>query len=198
MENNPTIEEHLNRRINTPSDINEHLLTLKQYGKECETIVEMGVRTIVSTWAFMAANPKKLISIDFHSPNRFGANLDEVYRLAQENHIDFEFRLENSLDSVIEDCDLLFIDTWHDYLQLKQELVRHHSKVRKYIIFHDTFTFGFDNETFYGNEVTNKFASNLPKGLVPAIQEFCSLNSEWYIHERFANNNGLTILKRIK
>jgi hypothetical protein len=30
-----------------PSDINEHLVTLKKYTEECETIVEMGVRSII-------------------------------------------------------------------------------------------------------------------------------------------------------
>ena len=48
----------------THSDINEHLITLKKYTEECDTVVEMGVRSIVSTWAFLAGNPKKLISLD--------------------------------------------------------------------------------------------------------------------------------------
>jgi len=47
------------------SDINEHLITLKKYTEECDTVVEMGVRSIVSTWAFLAGNPKKLISLDY-------------------------------------------------------------------------------------------------------------------------------------
>jgi hypothetical protein len=42
-----------------PSDINEHLITLKEYSEECDTITEMGVRWIVSTWALLSGNPKK-------------------------------------------------------------------------------------------------------------------------------------------
>ena len=34
-------------------------------------------------------------------------------------------------------------------------------------------------------------------GLWPAIEEFMKDNSHWVIAERFYNNNGLTILKRI-
>ena len=34
------------------------------------------------------------------------------------------------------------------------------------------------------------------KGLWPAIEEFLEANSNWELHERFTNNNGLTILKR--
>jgi hypothetical protein len=35
-------------------------------------------------------------------------------------------------------------------------------------------------------------------GLWPAIEEFLLLNKDWVLHERFTNNNGLTILKKIK
>ena len=34
------------------------------------------------------------------------------------------------------------------------------------------------------------------KGLWPAIEEFLQKNTEWYIKERYTNNNGLTILAR--
>ena len=62
----------------THSDINEHLITLKKYTEECDTVVEMGVRSIVSTWAFLAGNPKKLISLDLHNPAKFGGNGNSV------------------------------------------------------------------------------------------------------------------------
>jgi len=35
------------------------------------------------------------------------------------------------------------------------------------------------------------------KGLWPAVQEFLDSNNDWILHERFTNNNGLTILKRV-
>ena len=35
------------------------------------------------------------------------------------------------------------------------------------------------------------------KGLWPAIEEFLLESKEWIQHERFYNNNGLTILKRV-
>ena len=34
------------------------------------------------------------------------------------------------------------------------------------------------------------------KGLWPAVLEFLHNNQEWYLKERFINNNGLTILAR--
>ncbi len=191
-----TLEEYFEEKKNTPSDINEHLETFRRYANECDTIVEMGVRAIVSTWAFLMGGPKKMISIDLTHPENFGGNIDEVYRVAQENNIDYEFKLSSTLSIDIEECDLLFIDTWHDFLQLKQELHRHHKKVKKYILFHDTEYFGFKNETIYEEYHKEREETNLPKGLVPAINEFCIHNPEWFIHEKFSNNNGITVLKK--
>lgn len=191
-----TLDNYFDKKKNISSDINEHLETFKRYSEECEIIIEMGVRGIVSTWAFMMGKPKKLIGIDISHPSEFGGNIEEVYRLAKEHNINYDFRLQNTLTCVIEECDLLFIDTWHDYLQLKKELHRHHDKVKKYIILHDTVSFGFKNENPYEN-YNEEQEYNLPKGLNPAIHEFCNSNSNWYIHERFAHNNGITILKRL-
>jgi hypothetical protein len=181
----------------TRSDINEHLNTLKKYTEECDTIVEMGVRRIVSTWAFLAGNPKKLTSLDLHHPDKFGGNIQEVYDVVKSTDIDFSFVEYDSLTYNLEPCDLLFIDTWHDYLQLKKELTRHHTKVKKYIIFHDTVSFGFNNESEYDDYNNTRPETNLPKGLYPAIEEFLYHHRNWIIWEKKPNNNGLTILKRI-
>lgn len=182
---------------NNRSDINEHFDTLRRYASECDTIVEMGVRQIISTWAFLMGKPKKIISIDFNHPSIFGGNLDEVYEITNETSIDYQFLLANTLECEIEECDLLFIDTWHDYQQLKSELYRHSEKTKKYIILHDTLSFGFTNETLYETYGDQRPETNLPKGLNVAIDEFLLTNKNWYIHERFAHNNGLTILKRL-
>jgi hypothetical protein len=192
-----TLIDYFEEKKNTPSDINEHLETFKKYGEECDTVIEMGIRGIFSTWGFMMGKPKKLIGIDITHPQFFGSDIDEIFRLAKENNIEYEFRLQNTLTCDIEECDLLFIDTWHDYLQLKKELFRHHSKVKKYIIFHDTVSYGFTNESNYENYGEEREETNLPKGLNHAINEFCFHNPNWCIHEIFTNNNGVTILKKI-
>jgi hypothetical protein len=170
---------------NRKSDINEHLPTLKKYTEQCETIVEMGVRYIVSTYAFMMGMPKKITSIDIKHPKEYGGKIDDVVTLAKENNIDFEFILGDTRIIEIEETDLLFIDTWHIYDQLKIELENHSNKVRKYIILHDTTLFEFNGEGFGY------------LGLWPAIEEFLKNNNKWIICERYVNNNGLTILKRI-
>ena len=68
---------------------------------------------------------------------------------------------------------------------------------------HDTTVDEFNGETIRCGWDANKqsIESGFPveeinKGLWPAIAEFVENNPEWYIKERFTNNNGLTILAR--
>ena len=187
---------------NTPSDINEHLSTLKIYANECDTVVEMGVRWVVSTFAFIAAKPKKLISLDLYHPREhkpdwvgeMGARaLEEAFTYAKEQNIDFSFVKGNSLEYDCPECDLLFIDRWHAFRQLKAELNLHHSKVKKYIALHDTTLFESQDETVWGPSGEGREV-----GLWNAVTDFLSYHPEWVIHERYTNNNGLTILKRVK
>ena len=48
------LEEKVNELFRTQSDINEHIPTILKYGQECNHITEMGVRGILSTWAWLA------------------------------------------------------------------------------------------------------------------------------------------------
>ena len=189
-----TINEKFNTLCNTPSDINEHLPILKKYATGCDIVVELGVRWVVSTYAFLAATPNKLISVDITHPAEWGgaSALGEVELFANELNVDFSFIQASSLDVTLQNHDLLFIDTWHCYRQLLSELNMHHSNVNKYIILHDTTLFEFVDETAYGESGTGNEI-----GLWPAVEKFILENPEWSIKERNINNNGLTILEKI-
>jgi hypothetical protein len=130
-----TITEQFQLRVNSPSDINQHLETIKNYASECEHITEMGVRSVVSTWAFLASKPKRLVSMDIVQCPVQGAAI-----AAKNEGIDFEFIIADTSNPQldIEPTDLLFIDTCHVYDQLKKEFQLHSNKVKKYIILHDT------------------------------------------------------------
>lgn len=176
-----TLLELYEQRCSEKSDINEHLPTLKRYAEECDHVTEMGVRTIVSTYALLMGKPKKMVSYDI----RF-ADTDFIKELVKDD-TEFVFEIANTLNLEMEETDLLFIDTLHNYNQLKRELELHGNKSRKYIIFHDTTTFEWGGESYEGKPEV---------GLWPAIDEFLKENQHWEIHERFTNNNGLTVLKR--
>jgi len=191
------LEEIVNRIYQTPSDINEHIPTLVEYASECEHITEMGVRAITSTWAFLGAAPKKLISYDIENPAKWGADIQYVYNVAEHYGLNYEFRKENVLKIDIEETDLLFLDTWHAYNQLKAELEKHSPKARKYIIMHDTTSYEFRDEPLTSE---NAWEGDLDfgRGLWAAVTEFLDSTDEWVLHKRYTNNNGLTILKRVK
>ena len=188
------IETYYNNLVNTPSDINEHLPILKKYAVGCDTVVELGVRWVVSTFAFLAAKPNKLISVDIKHPSEWGGqeSFNQAILFAKELNIDFEFIQQSSLNVILPKHDLLFIDTWHCYRQLLNELNRHHKSVNKYIILHDTTLFEYIDETAYGEPGTGKEI-----GLWPAIEKFLNENKQWGIKERNTNNNGLTVLEKI-
>jgi hypothetical protein len=191
------LEEIVNTIWRTPSDINEHIPALIEYASECEHITEMGVRAITSTWAFLGAAPKKLISYDIEDPSKWGADITMVENVAKQYGLDYEFRKQNVLKIDIEETDLLFLDTWHAYNQLKAELELHSSKAKKYIIMHDTTSYEFRDEPLTSE---NAWEGELDfgRGLWAAIQEFLDSTDEWVLHKRYTNNNGLTILKRVK
>jgi hypothetical protein len=179
------IEETYIRLCNTPSDINEHLPTLRRYAEECEHITEMGVRWVISTWALLSGKPKRLVSYDIVHPSRWGVSIDAVSSMARENGTDFSFYEKSVLEVEIEPTDMLFIDTVHNYEQLKAELHLHSHKVKKYIVLHDTVLFGVRDETTDG------------LGLLPAMHEFLLSNTNWIIKEQYMNNNGLTVLEKV-
>ena len=189
------LEKHFQTLVNTPSDINEHLPVLRKYAEECNHVTEMGVRWVVSTYAFLAAQPKRLVSIDMQHPSTWNATLNKVESYAKDISCNYTFWLTNNLKIEIEETDLLFIDTWHSYKQLKAELNLHASKVKKYIILHDTVLFGEVDELISYDAFgwVNEFEK---KGLLPALNEFLEENKEWELHKVLTNNNGLTILKR--
>lgn len=185
-----SIKEQFELARNTPGDINEHIDTLYNLAQECSHITEMGVRNVVSTWAFMLRDPETLISIDINT--NFNVN---KARLAYPK---WKFIQGDTTKIQIEETDLLFIDTLHSYSQLKKELTLHADKVKKYIVLHDTTTFGFLDEpaSFQTPEITGNYKIEERKGLQPAIIEFLNDNPEWFLFKEYTNNNGLTILKR--
>lgn len=162
------------------SDINENVHELYELAKECKTVVEMGVRTGVSTRAFLNTDVK-LLSFDI----MLDSNVQKLFDIAKQQGKSVEYIQADVLDIEIEEVDLLFIDTFHVYNQLKQELNLHGNKAQKYIAFHDTHTFGLKGEDGKDN-----------RGLLSAVIEFVMMNPHWKFYKYKTNNNGLTILKR--
>jgi hypothetical protein len=170
-------EQYRNAR-ERPSDINEHLHLLALLATRCGHVTEMGTRTGVSTRAFLDAQPTTLVCYDIQHFQTVEETLMPI-----RGRTDLKFIQADTLKIEIEETDLLFVDTLHTGAQLRQELALHGNKARKYLVFHDTETFGEVGE------------DGRAPGLNAAIYEFFDKNPRWSSIEKHRNNNGLTILR---
>jgi hypothetical protein len=183
-----------------PSDINEHLDTLQNLSSLCNSVIELGVRSGVSTHALLAGKPNKMKSFDI---NPMGSLEQALSEYANDKNISWKFFNENCLTTNnIDSCDLLFIDTFHSFKQISCELLLHGNKAKKYLVFHDTVSFGYNDELGHMqleflSEQLQQFCLYLPdiKGIVPAIANFMTLFPHWKIDHHYENNNGLLVLK---
>ena len=201
------IEKKYSELCKTTSDINEHLPTLYNYAKKCESVFETGVRGVVSSWALIygllsnknTSNPKIFMN-DINE-----CDLVELLEKTKELSIKISYKWSNNLtlDFGKEKFDLTFIDTWHCYGQLKRELNKFNKITNKYIIMHDTTLDEYFGESlrmgwdvFEQSKATGIPIEEIKKGVGPAIEEFLLENKEWSLKKRYLNNNGLTILEK--
>lgn len=199
---NKSINEYYIAECRSTSDINQHLPILLELANECETVTELGLRWVVSTWAFLNSNAKKITSIDICDPSEFKhlpeyhrhspSDIETINQLAQSVNKKYIFIKANTLKIEIEPTDLLFIDTLHYYYQLHKELLLHSNKTTKYIAIHDVETFKYKDEVLKNNPVPTTEHIGLKK----AIDHFLDVNNCWTIKQWYDNNNGLCILER--
>jgi hypothetical protein len=193
------------RRRDIAADIGEHLPTLSDFASRFDVIVECGVRKPISSYAFangLKGNPNgKLYMID---PDCDIPSVNAFLDLARREGIDATFIHQSDLVCPLIPCDVLFIDTWHVYGQLKRELAYWHSSARSYILLHDTTVDEWAGETVRmgwnadeQSRITGIPVNEICKGLWPAVEEFLREHPEWVVEKRYTNCNGLTILKRI-
>jgi hypothetical protein len=189
-------------------DINEHVPTLVQYGRMVQSITEMGVRFGWSTRSFLFARPKRLVSIDkfeWNSIHQAGGNAspgNSQFKRYQELYrgvVDFSYVLgDTTRISPIEGTDLLFIDTFHHRSCLEKELDLHGGSARRFIILHDTETFGEIGQADSSRTFVAWDAAAEPgSGLRYAVSSWLVGNPAWRVREVFTNNNGLTVLEKV-
>ena len=200
-----SVEKKLTTAIQTPCDIDEHLIFLSNLSSKCESILECGVRRIVSSWAFLNG------LIINRSPNKklnccdtdVSSGATELAKACKENNIEHTFYVMSDLDLPMEEYDLIFIDTWHIYGHLKRELKKMGPYAKKYIVMHDTEVDKIHGESVRGgNDIESQMRSSgytheeITTGLGRAITEFLAENPEWKIKYHFEHENGLTVLAR--
>jgi hypothetical protein len=206
---NGFLEMKHNYLCSTPSDINEHLPTLYKYALNSDSVLELGVRDCVSSWAFLKGlqdnkNGNKRKSLFLNDIEE--CNIGDLLNVSRDLNIDVYYKWINDLELDFKErtFDLTFIDTWHIYGQLKRELTKFSLLTNKYIVLHDTTVDAEKGETIRLKMDSKKqslesgyLIEEIECGLQKAINEFLFVNREWRVKEIFENNNGLTVLERI-
>ena len=184
---NQLIEKEYQAELNTKSDINEHMHDLLTLANDCTHITEFGSRFGSSTKAFLKAPVTlRAYDLEIHNP------LMDLFKIARKVGKDVEYERGDTLSILIEPTDLLFIDTWHSQKQLREELQLHGNAAKKYLVFHDTHTYGVRDEQ-RANPNRKAMAG---QGLLPAVIDFVIKNPRWFFKMHKTNNNGLTVLER--
>ena len=170
------------------TDINEHLEFMYSLviSRKAQTVVELGVRTGVSTQAWLAGveetggylssyDIQNLLTLDNPPNTNFLVRLGDP--ILYEKY--WKFTVGSSLEVHTEwksnQIDILFIDTDHTAKQLYMELTLWHEKVNGLIVLHDVTVPHID----------------MRQGLM----KFLSEHSEYMYDER-VNNNGLGIISK--
>ncbi len=192
-----------NEKCIQKSDINEHLPTLRILAKNCNSIIELGVRGCVSSWALglglIENKGSRYDMVDLVS-----CPVKEFVDEIKLHNIETSLYWNNSINvNLKHNYDLVFIDTWHVYGQLKRELKKYSPKCLKYIVLHDTTVDDYKGESIrMGHNIKKQsIESGIPeseirKGLWPAVEEFVQEEKDWEIAYRWTNCNGLTVLCR--
>ena len=176
-----TLQEYYDRlcKLHAKAHGSEYLLVhdeIKEKLKKCNSYTEFGVNQGATLAAALLQNPKKIRAYDTSlSPYNFAKHHFEKY--ANDNNIDFVIYETNTLTCKIDPVDLLYIDTKHEYKHLTEELKLHGHKVKKFIIFHDTFT---------------------QRGLERAIDSYINQHPEWFIINQCRINVGFTTTSKFE
>lgn len=183
----------------------EHLPVFRKLAMECSSVVEIGIRRIVSTWGILqglSENPspsRSYLGIDIAHPP---PELFTIAKLLANDHgITFTFWEKNDMEIDIPPAEFLFIDSLHTYCHLTYELEKFSSKISKYIALHDTSEpWGECDEDIYTGDYSEypKTIDRSKRGLWAAVEDFLAAHPDWVLHERLYNSHGLTILKREK
>lgn len=173
-------------QLNYSSDISAHLPFLEYLASRVCYVTEFGTRGCYSTSAFLSGCRGHVHSYDL---NR-NSDIDYLQELSKKGKLPchWSFHQGDTLKvNPIEETDLLFIDTLHTYDQVIRELNRHASRVRKYLVFHDT--------SIYSQGTVSVDRPN-EDGILKAVNQFLERRPEWQEVYRVEYNHGLLVLEK--
>lgn len=188
-----TVDAFYERALRSGRAIVPHLPRLRELASGLYMAVEFGVKGGASSAALLMG-ARRAISYDL-------AETAEARELESAAEGRWYYRIQDSRLAPPAKCDLLFIDSLHTYAQCRAELERHADGVRRYLVFHDTLTFGSvgaAGET--GRQLwTYTPGASVPQehlGIRPAIDELMIRDPSWRVAASYSDSHGLLVLER--
>jgi hypothetical protein len=202
-----------------PSDIQQLLPILAAYQREADvrTFVELGSRlggssiTLLRSMSYDVTKRFATVDLQIRAPVKAMYQCEkecsgdafpnrEFFTVEGDDlQVPIPFVDATKADDVTHrPIDLLFIDTLHHAAQLEMELKRYARYVRKWIVFHDSYSFrlhneGGDHHTPHGWPA----GKPKPRGLQQTLREFLVANRDTWVEEmNNIHNNGFYVLRR--
>lgn len=171
-----------------------HMVRLRDLARNLD-VVEFGVKRGCSTVAFLCS-ANSVYSVDLVPPR--ASDLAQWTNAADGTWI---FHQGDTRTIDIPECDLLLVDANHTYASVAAELTRHASKVHRYLVFHDTITFGsiganVETGDHLWTYVRGQSVPPAALGVRPAIDELMIRDPSWHIAAHYTDSHGLLVLER--
>ena len=188
-----TLEDLYQQHCRSGTAIAPHLPRLRELADNLGLAVEFGVKHGASSTALLLG-ARRVVSYDL-------VETKGAHTLAEIAGDRWDYRIEDSRVAPAIECGLLLIDSLHTYQQCDAELCRHASAVRRYLVFHDTLTFGSVGARGETGEQrwAYRAGQSVPQehlGIRPAIDELMIRDSSWRIAAHYVDSHGLLVLER--
>lgn len=196
-----TVSQHYHNDLNNPSNTVKDIMELLfRYSKTCSHILTF--LNLNSNLSFPIAllyglnNSPTTLKKTLALVGSASTLLQTIQQYTQYNQISIE-------QNDIQTTDMLFIDSYHCYGQLKRELLSNHHKVRKVIVI-----VGTSQDEWVGQAIrkredlelvcqqTGLTYQEVLLGLWLAINEFVKEYPEWTVIERIDKTIGVTVLAK--
>lgn len=177
----------------TPA-IAPHLPRMRALAEGLEIAVEFGVKRGASSSALLLG-AQTVVSYDVKETPQ----ARELQRIAGERWL---YHIEDSRTADVPACDLLFVDSLHNFKQVDAELKAHADKVARYLVFHDVMTFGCVGARGESGEQVWTYRRGEPVpasavGIRPAIDALMIRDRSWQIAASYTDSHGLLVLERV-
>jgi hypothetical protein len=217
--------ENYRKCILDASEIQEHLPILSDYAASVNSVLQVGgTHDVCVLWSFVAglyvgaqyqnglksdeksekqeeSLEKRITVVDASQP----PSINTLNLVARALRVNLRCVASPTLKFATTDTyDIVFIDGWHCYGQVRRELIKFAPLCNRYLILHDTSIDEYSSESVRLHvdiakqvEETGYSYPEICTGIWPAIVEFLKTSKDFRLVQRFSNCNGLTILERV-